>query len=153
MVEIVVPTIEEAVNIAAQARRADHVEAVAMGFKDAADGVQQSALWSSSMWAVYDWQGMPLAVFGVAPASILSDTGVPWMVATAMLDRHARTLMRLAPAYIDDMLSAYGRLQNCVHAHNFQAVGWLHRVGFQFDGRFIMPASREPFYAFSKVRD
>lgn len=69
-------------------------------------------------------------ICGVAPMSLMSDRGVPWLLGTTVMDRHPGALIRVAPAYIARMLAAFPHLMNGVDARNTMAVRWLRRAGF-----------------------
>lgn len=81
------------------------------------------------------WTGMvdgqPVCVFGVAPASMLGSIGVPWMVGTSEIDRHAKAFLRRNKAYVDRMSGLYNYLVNYVDARNLRAIGWLKWLGFE----------------------
>lgn len=113
-------------------RAADKAEVHAAGHSDlqavVALGVRRSVL----CWAV-TVDGALACIVGVAPLgrTLLADTGVPWLLGTDVLAKNKRPLMRLAPPYIDQMLRAYPRLVNFVHADNVSAVSWLGRLKFE----------------------
>lgn len=71
-----------------------------------------------------------LAVFGVAPLSMLPPVGAPWLLGTSLLERNSRVLVRLSPMYIQRMLGSFQQLLNYVDARNEKSVRWLRRVGF-----------------------
>lgn len=74
--------------------------------------------------------GEVAAIMGVAPLSVMSGIGSPWMMGTPLLDRHSRVLVRMTPSYIARMLRAFPHLVNFVHADNTTSVRWLRRLGF-----------------------
>jgi len=115
-------------------RRADLNEMHACGLYDPRAVIEKSLHDSTLSWAA-SVDGELAFLCGVAPwgGALLSEVGVPWLIGTDLVAKNARTLMRLAPSYIDQMLRAYPRLVNFVHAENTQAVTWLQRMGFSLE--------------------
>ena len=74
--------------------------------------------------------GEVLNMFGVAQATLLSSRGVPWMLATQRLERHARPFLRHSRRAVADMKAGSRELQNFVDARNRKAVLWLRWLGF-----------------------
>lgn len=121
--------------LCADARPADVAEMVAQGTTfDAAlrDGVARST------WAVTGFVNyVPVCMFGVAPGSVLTGVGIPWMLATSALDRaDVRFIREFLPRNrlaVQAMLDTYPRLVNIVDERNSRAMHWLRRLGFRFD--------------------
>lgn len=74
--------------------------------------------------------GKPVCIFGVAPASMLGGIGVPWMVGTSEVDKHAKAFLRRNKPYVKQMLTLYNYLVNHVDSRNTRAVSWLRWLGF-----------------------
>jgi hypothetical protein len=87
-------------------------------------------------------------VLGVAPLSVVSGIGSPWMIGTPVLDRHQRVLVRQTPEYISKMLKAFPHLVNYVYAQNTTSVRWLRRLGFTLHDAEPYGALGEPFHKF-----
>jgi len=86
--------------------------------------------------ALYD--GRVLCMFGIAiPTAVFSLVGIPWMLGSAEMPKHARALLRLSRAYIQRESQEFF-LVNYVDARYSAAVRWLRWLGFT-----IYPA--EPF--------
>lgn len=147
--QFVAPTPEHVEALVRNMREADRAECIAAGQPNlhmvVARGVRSSA-WSLT--ALID--GEVAAIIGVAPlrGSLLTDTGVPWMLGTDLVPRHRRALTRVAPGYIARMLQTYPHLINAVHARNTVAVNWLRRVGFTLAPAEPHGPFREPFHVF-----
>lgn len=139
---------------------ASHVQAMAGRFRQA----DVDELWASShstpeecclggmavsplCWTAF-FDGIPVAMFGVAPAVLLGGYGLPWMVGTVELDRHAYTIMRHCRGPLGRMLGAFGHLVNFVDARNTKAIRWLKRLGFQFGPAQPHGVEGLPFYRF-----
>lgn len=76
---------------------------------------------------------LPLCAFGVSSASLLGGkTGVPWMIGTVDLDRHAAGFLRRCRPVVESMFSEFEVLSNYVDASNVRAIRWLKWLGFEF---------------------
>lgn len=84
---------------------------------------------STLTWSAFI-DGRIVAMFGVAPGSMIDGIGVPWLLGTDEIDQHPRAFVRTARAYIRRMRELYPTLRNIVHADNTKAVRWLRRAGF-----------------------
>lgn len=117
--------------LVADARPQDVAEMQALG-----DGYE-SALHKSlalSTWAATGLvDGVPVCMFGVAPGSVLSGTGIPWMLGTNALVRHEKAFLRRCRRAVAVMLDTYPSLLNVVDERNTTAKKWLAWLGFRFD--------------------
>lgn len=86
---------------------------------------------ASSMTLTGIVDGRPVCVMGVAPASLLSGIGTPWMLSTAALERAARPMLRLSLPLIDAMNERFPRLVNYVDNRNVKTIRWLDWLGFE----------------------
>lgn len=77
--------------------------------------------------------GEPVAMWGVVRESFIGNIGVPWMVATELLDKHARTFIRHCRGPVLEMMGKFDTLQNYVDARNKRAIQWLQWVGFNVE--------------------
>lgn len=118
------------VYLAANLRQADVDEVVASGYDDMAEAIRVSVE-ASTHSAVVTCDGVPAAVLGLVPVSLLAGIGAPWMLGTDVVTRQQRALMHLTGRYLRTMLKAYPTLVNYVHARNTVAIRWLRRVGFE----------------------
>jgi hypothetical protein len=152
-VEIVAPTAALIATLAERLRAQDLEELRAAGWSDPHAALTASI--ERSRWsclALID--GEPAALYGCAEqGTALVPIGVPWMLGTELVPRHARVLQRYARAYIAAMLADYPRLYNAVHARNTVAVRWLKRLGFQFGPAVAVPPHGELFHPFEMRRD
>lgn len=147
MVEYVQPTERHVQELARHLRAADRAELHASGFEDPQRAIELSVATSTHMVAAVA-EGRCGAIFGCAPASMLSGVGVPWMLGTDLVVTHQRALMADAPAYIRAMLHAYPLLVNHVHAENTVAVRWLRRAGFKLHPALPHGPHGAPFHLF-----
>jgi hypothetical protein len=102
--------------------------------------VAASAAWT---WLV---DGAPVCMFGVSP-SVLQGVGMPWMIGTTSLERHAMAFLRQCRPYLEEMSTEYVFLSNFVDVRNMTAIRWLKWLGFKLDkpqptGPFGLPFHR-----------
>ncbi len=93
---------------------------------------------------------VPAALFGVAPG-LTPDCGmygIPWLLGTDLVTRHARELLRLAPAMIAAWRDRYGELWNLVDAENGQARRWLAHMGARLQAPAPWGVRDDPFILF-----
>lgn len=91
--------------------------------------------------------GRVACMLGVAPASLLSNEGRPWLLGTDLVTRYGGALGKRTGPYIQRMLAEFPVLKNHVHAKNVVAVRWLRRVGFLLQDPIVLP-NGEVFYPF-----
>lgn len=92
----------------------------------------------SSTWSVTALlDGVPHAMFGVAPISVMEDRGSPWFLGSDEVYRHGRALLDMGPRVIARMHRSYRRLENSVSVGNGRARRLLERWGFTIE--------RDPF--------
>lgn len=66
--------------------------------------------------------------------SILSGTGVPWVLAMDTLLGVKRDFLRQSRIYVAPMQEKFPLLENFVHADNALAIRWLRWCGFTVAG-------------------
>lgn len=137
----------DAEHLATHLRPADAHEVRAYGHTDLTWACQRSVACSVLCWSAFI-DGELAAILGCAPVSLVSGIGSPWMLATPVLDAHARVLVRVTPGYIAKMLQAFPHLVNHVHTENVTSVRWLRRLGFTVHEAQPFGALGEPFHPF-----
>jgi hypothetical protein len=147
-VELLPVTRAHIAALAANMRRQDRDELKAWGYPDERTALVESV--SASVWCrTCTVDGEVAAITGLGKGgSDESPFGIPWLLGTDLVPRHARVLARHAREYIPAMLQVYPRLVNHVHARNTVAVAWLRRVGFQLREPHLHPVTGEPFHVF-----
>lgn len=80
-------------------------------------------------------------IFGVVGASIISETGYPWLLGTDLIEQHAKAFLRRNKAMVKRMLARYPYLKNYVDVRNTTAISWLQWLGFT-----ILPAEPHGMY-------
>lgn len=149
MAEVLIRPTEpgDAVRLFTNLRASDLAECRAYGHPDTAASIASCVNRSVLCWTgLVD--GELAAIIGVAPVSILTGVGSPWMLGTPVLDRHQRVLVRMTPEYISRMLKAFPHLVNYVHAKNTTSVRWLRRLGFTLHEAVPYGPLGEPFHPF-----
>lgn len=92
--------------------------------------------------------GEPVCIFGVAPRSLLTGEGLPWMLATDGLQQIERVLARMSKPVVEAMLDAYPMLGNWVDARNTRTIRWLKWLGFTVEPAAPFGAEQLPFHRF-----
>lgn len=133
-------TLAHADDLAPRMRASDRAEVWASGMFTPAMALRMSVAHSLvSVAALAD--GVPFAIFGVAPRSLVSETGIPWLLGSDDVCTHQKVFLRQGRMYVGAMLNLYPRLENYVDARNTTSIEWLRWLGFD-----ILPAT--PFGAF-----
>ncbi len=94
--------------------------------------------------------GEPVAIFGVAPASLLGATGIPWMLGTEKMFDYPRELWRDGRRWVGEMLVLFSHLANFVDARNEASIKWLKRFGFTVEAPQPYGVTGLPFCRFEK---
>lgn len=96
--------------------------------------------------------GEVVTVFGVAPASMIGGSGIPWLVGTDALEKYQRTFLRRCGKVVNAMLTVYPYLENYVDARNHTARIWLNWLGFTIDEPQPYGIKNLPFHRFHMER-
>jgi hypothetical protein len=148
---IVPATDEHVTQMLPHVRQADRNEVMAAGGRTVEDllgrCVEQAEL---------AWSGLVndevACIFGVTGVSVISETGIPWMIGTDLIDKHAKAFLRRNRPIVATMLTRYPYLKNYVDVRNTKAIEWLQWLGFK-----ILPAEpfgvyRMPFHPFELAK-
>ena len=137
--------------ISAHVREADRAELWAASCSAPADVLTRGLEFSTRCWTG-TIDDVPVCMFGVAPATLLGETGRPWMVGTDHLDRHAVLFLRRNKGKVDEMLSLFPVLENYVDCRNSRAIQWLRWLKFSFGEPEPMGVYGLPFMRFERRR-
>ena len=96
--------------------------------------------------------GHIVAVFGDAVHSLLGSVGVPWLISTNHVERHARAFLKVCKPEVQGMLTRHRHLINYVDARNTSAIRWLKWLGFDFGEAVPYGPKRLPFFCFRMER-
>ncbi len=145
--EIVTARYEHISHIAANVRESDRQELFDYSLLSPVEALERSYSISKLAWTgLID--GEPVVMFGVVSASLLSDTGIPWMIGTTELDKHQITFLKRCKPVVHKMNMCYKRLENYVAAYNIKAIQWLKWLRFEFDEPQPMGLFKKPFIKF-----
>ncbi len=75
----------------------------------------------------------PCVMLGLTIPSILTDSGIPWLLGTENALKYKRHFLTVAPGVVKNMLDICPKLYNYVHVENKVSMNWLRRIGFKFD--------------------
>lgn len=144
-------TLALALAVAGRLRAADRDEAWALGRHSPVEAVVRSCAVSAEAWAFLA-DGVPLAVFGVAPCPGHPGVASPWLLGADGVERHARPFLALGRPFVARWLLEHGRLYNVVDARNRRSIRWLRRLGFAFHPAVPVGPDRIPFLPFEMRR-
>ncbi|WP_223528403.1 phage protein Gp13 family protein [Pseudomonas sp. A-RE-23] len=97
--------------------------------------------------------GKVVAVFGDATYSILGSVGVPWLISTIHVEKHARAFLKVCKPEVQDMLTRHAHLMNFVDVRNTTAIRWLKWLGFTFGPAIPYGPKGFPFHPFTLNRE
>ena len=93
-----------------------------------------------------------LAVFGDADCPGLPGVGVPWLISTVHVERHAKAFLQVCRPEVANMMTRHHGLLNFVDVRNTVAIRWLKWLGFTFEAAIPYGLADEPFYPFHMGR-
>lgn len=148
MFEFKKPVREDVLYVADNMRKADQEEVWASSQLRPRDALIES--WEvSSHCTVATWDGVPVAVFGLATHSFKPGEGVPWLLATDKIDEVAVSFVKESRKVIDLMQEKCRYLSNYVHCKNRKSIRWLKAMGFTVSvNREKFGPVNEEFYYF-----
>lgn len=94
--------------------------------------------------------GTPVAVFGLAPVSLLGGQACPWMLGTPELQRYGRDVVLLGKRFAREWGHKYDQLYNYVDARNTRAIAWLRHSGYTVFSPEPRGVHGEPFHRFER---
>lgn len=146
-------TVGEVVELIAEnLRPADLAEIAAHLGEPPLEVLRASVAASTHAWVILDRRGLPIGLFGAAPA-LVAGVGVPWMVGTSGITREFVAVARQTARYVEELHEAYPTLTNFIDARNDDAIDWLLRSGFHLiDAAPRFGVERRPFLQFSRTR-
>lgn len=122
-------------SLAPRVRASDCAEVWASGRHTPAEALRLSVDFSvASVAALAD--GAPFAMFGVAPRSLTSEVGTPWLLGSDDITLYRRPFLRHGRVFVRAMLDLFPVLENYVDARNHTSIEWLRWLGFD-----ILPAA------------
>lgn len=122
----------DVLSLSTRLRSKDAQEVIAEGFASPFDALSY-AFRSSSLCLTVEREGVPVAMFGLVPATLTSDLAQAWLLGAPELARMKKTFVRLAPKFIKMMLERHTMLYNIVDCRYPEAIRWLESLGAVFD--------------------
>lgn len=151
MVEFERPTHEHLVHVANNMRPEDIAEVWACNRNLPLEALEK-AMEKSQYAVTVIIDGAPMAIYGLHVQDMLTQTGVPWMLATTQAVGYRRQFLELSPGIVAQMLEVCQHLENWVHADNHISIRWLDWLGFIIDPAQPVGPSGELFHRFHRER-
>ena len=130
MIEVVPARVKDIGPVATRAREIDRVECEASGMTPKT--AMRYGMRHGVAFSVLD-DGVPVAMFGAVPRSLLTGSASVWLIATDAALDHPREWLSLGRLWAAAILAEYPHAQNRVHKDNRAAIRWLERIGFTVD--------------------
>lgn len=146
-IEFLTPAI--CADLAPRIREDDRAEVLAShGMTDMEKVLINARHLSHESWAwVVD--GVPVAAFGVAPASYVHKHGQPWILSTDGIGgENASIFLRNSRIIVNYWRFQWDYLENYVDARNQRAIRWLKFLGFQLHEPAPYGVAGLPFHRF-----
>lgn len=113
-----------------------------------ADEALQKAFKGSNICYMGLSNNKPFICFGVIPYSVLSTTGVFWLMHTKDITKRRITVLRKSLVYINKMLSKFDMLENWVYHKNVLTIKWIKWCGFELEKLKPHGVKKELFHKF-----
>jgi len=126
---VVRATYSHAGQIAKDLRQVDRQEIWASHHETPEDALPRAISRSQMAWTIL-WDNQPAAMFGVAPATALSDVGVIWLLGTPLLEKFSTPFLRFSKHKVKEIRRHFSRLVNHVDARNAVSLEWVRWLGF-----------------------
>lgn len=128
MITMLPAALDDARELAPLLRAEDRAEVLALGCEPV-DGLLQSLTASREAWTWRD-EGRIICIGGVAPLSLIGQTGVPWLLGSDLVPVHRRAFMLETRRMVARWLGMFSVLWNVVDARYAEAIRWLRWLGF-----------------------
>lgn len=92
--------------------------------------------------------GVPIAIFGLVRDNRQQGTGIPWLLGTDGIERHAKEFLRTAYPVVQRMRKITPFLMNFVHADNEKSTRFLEHLGFTLHDPIPFGPDGAPFRYF-----
>ncbi len=101
---------------------------------------------SDKAWTVLI-DNVPVGMMGVSKPTLLSTTGIPWLLGTEEIVRSPRLFLIHSRNILNQMKKGYKKLQNYISVENTESLTWLKHLGFQF-GSLVFTVTGAKFVEF-----
>lgn len=92
--------------------------------------------------------GEPVGMFGVSRPTMLSSTGIPWLLGTDALVANSRSFLLPSKRCVEIMKIGYNVLENHVSVSNDISIRWLKWLGFTVEDEEILTVTGAKFKRF-----
>ena len=96
------------------------------------DLIKENIQTADDAWSVFEGEQI-LCIFGVGQRTLLSDTGIPWMLTTTYIKQHTRNLLIGTKVVLDYWMKRYNKLENFVPSTFTSSIRWLKWAGFTIE--------------------
>lgn len=147
-----VATREDLEYVVPRLRGEDVEECRAMYGVDPASFFSAAGL-SRDTYCIYNREGTPVALAGVAQSRDYPAVAQIWMVATPKLEDHQIEFLKYSKRFIEEVVAPYDMVYNYVDARNAVHLKWLQWCGFTFINRLPKwGVEQREFLTFVKVK-
>lgn len=112
-------------------RTQDAQEVLASGNESVEGGLAQSFERSTIRYTV-EYDGLPVAMFGVVPDTILGNSANVWLLGSPELETKKKTFVRTSRRVVAELLRSYPVLWNLVDSRYKKTFRWLESCGAVF---------------------
>lgn len=119
--------------VACNMRESDRDEIKAGWGKEVEPAIVECLLASHYAYTLF-YQLEVLAIYGVANAPVLGNSGEVWCFGTTAIDRHPLPFLRACRRLVPQMLEKYPVLTNLVDINDQRAIKWLNYL----DARYVL---------------
>lgn len=123
-------------RLAARLRPEDWAELAAAFPGQTAESLLQGFLAQSTSAFVLEYAAEPIAMFGLAPDTLLGRRACVWLLTGRGVERVAKTFLWLARRWLSTALTQYEELYNFADERYGAALRFIRRLGGKFDGRY-----------------
>lgn len=147
-IRIVAASVEMAPFLAATLRDADRREATVLAGEEGLVGeIETSIRRSAFAFAALESRGI-IAIWGVAPVTLLGSRAAPWCLFSHLAMDHRRAIARHSRALLRPIVERFPDLVNLVDSRNEPAIRWLRWLGFDIGPPVPVGPGRVPFHPF-----
>lgn len=132
-------------------READAQEVIAEGNASVEDCLAQSLARSVQSFTV-GLDGVPVAMFGIVPDSLIGVSARVWFLGTPEMARIKKSFVRQSIKFIYQFLDSYPFLWNYVDARYKATIRWLETVGAIFPAYVVHGPNGDAFRPFFITR-
>ena len=137
---------EHVAPVLADFRQSDKDEVWASSRQTPEEALVTSIEASPSYCNTFLWDGVAVAIFGVAPHG---DWGIPWLLATESIGGWGKEFLPMSKVAADEMLELYPQQSNYVDSRNEKSIKWLEYIGYTIGGtEDTCVLNGETFYRF-----